>query len=404
LRDRLDRLEGEADLLLFELERSDTPFVRACLSLAEQLLLVAPTADTAFSASQPTPFELHAAGLFLKSHRALVVVRDSASTPISGTGAWLDARDLKLHHQVALDDRRDFERLGRFLTGRALGLVLGGGAALGCAHIGIAKALQEAGAPIDFFGGSSVGAGMGAAMAMGMTPDEVLDQTEEMFIRNRAMRRLTIPLYSLLDHHVFDDSLRRNYRGLALEDLKLNFFAVSASLTTNAAHIHRRGATWEAVRASTAIPGVLPPFITKAGDVLVDGGMIDNVPVAVMRDLKVGPNVVVRLKRTRPWRISADYSRLPTRGAVLRHLVTRRGKTSYPSLATVLIRGMLMTSEHRFEEHMATSGDLFVIPEGTEGIGFLDWHKAGQIADDAHRHMADLLERAGSVAALIQAA
>jgi hypothetical protein len=65
---------------------------------------------------------------------------------------------------------------------------------------------------------------------------------------------------------------------------------------------------------------------------------------------------------------------------------------------------MLMTSEHRFEEHMATSGDLFVIPEGTEGIGFLDWHKAGQIADDAHRHMADLLERAGSVAALIQAA
>jgi NTE family protein len=402
LRDRLAALEGQADLLLFELERNDTPFVRACLSLAEQLLVIAPLADTEASASQPTPFELHAAGLFLKSHRALVAVRDSASTPIAGTSTWLDARDLKLHHQVALDDRRDFERLGRFLTGSALGLVLGGGAALGCAHLGVAKALQEGGAPIDFFGGSSVGAAMGAAMAQGRTPDEVVELTEEMFVTNRAMRRLTFPLYSLLDHHVFDNSLRQNYSGLDVEDLPLNFFAVSASLTTNDAHIHRRGPTWEAVRASTAIPGVLPPFITKAGDVLVDGGMIDNVPVAVMRDLKIGPNVVVKLRRKRPWRIAADYEGLPTRRAMLHHLMFRRRGAAYPSLATVLIHGMLMTSEHRFEEHMAMSGDLFVVPDGIEGVGFLHWHKARQVADRAYRHMAGLLEQAGSLQALIQ--
>jgi NTE family protein len=260
--------------------------------------------------------------------------------------------------------------------------------------------LCDAGEPIDFYGGTSVGAAMGAAMAMGLTPDQILDLTENMFVTNRAMQRLTIPMHSLLDHRVFDELLRANYAGTEIEDLPFNFFAVSSSLTTNNAHIHRRGPTWEAVRASTAIPGVLPPFITADGDVLVDGAMVDNMPIAVMRDMKIGPNLVVRLKRQRPWRIAARYDDFPTPRNVLRNLVFRRRERNYPSLATVLIRGMIMTSEQRLES-VSTDGDLILTPKGTDRVGFLEWQKGRQVADAAYRHMADLLTDAGGLEALI---
>lgn len=395
-------MEQASSLLIFELEREDSPFFRASLSLADQLLLVAPAADIDMVPPQPSRAEIHAAGLFLPSHRAMVIVRSTADTPITATARWLERRDLNVHHHVALDDRRDFSRLARFLTGSAVGLVLGGGAALGYAHVGVARALQEAGEPIDFVGGTSVGAAMGAAMALGAAPDEIIDITEEIFVKNRAMGRITIPIYSLLDHKVFDSSLRKAYRGVSIEDMPLNFFAVSANPTQDDAYIHRRGAIWEAVRASGAIPGVLPPFITREGDVLVDGAMVDNLPVSVMHDLKSGPNVVVRLRRRQPWRVSGNYETFPSRMSLWKHLIFRRRNASYPSLATVLLRGMSMTSEHRLEQRAEDPDDLIFVPRGTEGIGLLEWHKGRQVADDAYRHMSSLLDNAGGLRALIQ--
>ncbi|MCP4386546.1 MAG: hypothetical protein GY798_34905, partial [Hyphomicrobiales bacterium] len=401
LREQIAALERDADILLFAMERRDNPFARACLSLADHLLLVAPASESSGEATTPDGFERHAAGLFLVADRALVVWRQTAAQPIADTDNWLAPREVKLHHHVARDSRADFARVGRFLSGSALGLVLGGGAALGCAHLGVAKALQEAGEPIDFFGGTSVGAAMAGALALGLTPDEIVDLTEEMFVHQRAMRRLTIPLHSLLDHRVFDAQLRRNYAGRAIEDLPFNFFAVSASLTSNDAHVHRKGPTWEAVRASGAIPGILPPFITGAGEVLIDGAMIDNVPVAIMRKLKIGPNVVVRLRRPRPWRVRARYDGFPAPGAVLRNILTRRTR-SYPSLSNVLVRGMIMASEQRLGS-VSTEGDLFLVPKGTAGVGFMDWKKGRQVADAAYRHTACVLSGAGSVSALIEA-
>ena len=401
LRERLAGLEGEADLLLLAMEHKDTPFARACLSLADQLLLVGHASDSGTSAVKPTKFETWAAGLFLSSDRSLVLVRENAFVPIANTASWIDARDVKLHHHVALKDRRDLARLGRFLTGSALGLVLGGGAALGPAHLGIAKALDEADEPIDFYGGTSVGAAMGAGLAMGVKPDDIVALTEEIFVTNRAMRRVTIPFHSLLDHQTLDASLRAVYAGKDIEDLPQNFFAISASLTENRPHVHRRGSTWESVRASAAIPGVLPPFITKSGDVLVDGAMVDNLPVRYMRDFKIGPNVVVRLSRRNQWRVHADYDAFPTRKTLLRNMLLRRRQRHYPSLASVLIRGMIMTSEQKLES-TSTDGDFFLVPRGTERVGFLDWQKARQVADTAYRHFAEMLDKAGGLKLLIE--
>jgi len=394
---------AEAAVCLFALERTDTPFVRACLSLADHLMLVAPAFDAGTRATAPTEAEREASARFLFDDRSLAVWRKTATAAIADTSKWLEPRDVKLHHHVALDNGNDFARLGRFLSGSAVGLVLGGGGALGCAHLGVFKALQEAGEPVDFIGGTSVGAAMGASMAAGYTADEAIGLTEEMFVKNRAMRRWTIPVHSLLDHRVYDKWLRNIFSETAIEDMPLNYFAVSSDLTNNSDHIHRRGIAWEAVRASTAVPGVFAPFITPTGEVLADGAMIENVPLEVMRGLKIGPNVVVKLTRPGPWQVSSAYAAYPTRGSLLRRLMTRRKSPYYPSFSSILMRAMIVASEQRLNLAPTEDEFFFLLPQEMARVGFLDWKEGRSVAEATYRHMSRLLEEAGSLDALIRA-
>jgi NTE family protein len=387
--DFLVAVEKTADIVLFALDRDDEQTARRCLEVADDLLLVAPAQGAHAPSVEPTQVELEASALFTAEHRTLVICRASSDIPISGTERRLAGRALALHHHVALDSQADFDRLARFLTGSAVGLVLGGGGVFGCAHLGVAKAMKDAGIPIDFVGGTSVGAAMAAGLAAGLHPDEILDRTEETFLRNRAMRRITVPIYSILDHRAFDKALQRHYGDRRMEDLPLNSFAVSANLTNRRMHLHRGGLLWEAVRASTAIPGILPPFITKDGDVLVDGALVDNVPVNVMRDLKLGPNVVVLFQQAGDWRVTRGYAELPSRGALLRHLLLRRRSMDYPTLVSIIMRGMFLTSENI--QRMSQPGDLFVTPSMPMDVKLLDWRRGREIAAAAYLQMQKLL-------------
>ena len=380
-------VERGADIVLFALERDETAPAPLCLSYADDLLLVAAAAD---AEAEPSPMERDAIRFFVPEHLRLVLCRATSRAPISTTERWLKSRDIALHHHVALDRQPDFDRLARFLTGTAMGLVLGGGGVFGCAHIGVAKALKEARVPFDFVGGTSVGAGVATALAAGFDPDEILEGAEEMFLRNRTMRRVTVPIYSLLDHRAFDASLQRHYGDRRMEDMPLNCFAVSANLTNRQMHVHRSGAVWEAVRASTAIPGILPPFIGEEGDVLVDGALVDNVPVDVMRKLKLGPNIVVLFQHSGDWRFNKAYSELPTRGALLRHLILRRRAIDYPTLVSIVMRGMFLSSESI--QRMSAPGDLFVSPAVPPEIRLLDWRRSREIASMAYLQMKDILE------------
>ena len=112
-----------------------------------------------------------------------------------------------MHHHVAIDDRGTIARLYRFINGTALGLVACGGGALCAAHVGLYKALIECGFEFDIIGGTSAGAAMGAAFAMGKHPDDIDRGTHDIFVTNRAMQRYTWPRYSLLDHRHYDTQL-----------------------------------------------------------------------------------------------------------------------------------------------------------------------------------------------------
>ena len=171
-------------------------------------------------------------------------------------------------------------------AGKALGFVAGGGGARGSAHLGVYKAFREVGAEFDIFGGTSSGAAMTAALAYGVAPERVDGGTDNIFVKRRAFRRPTWPRYGLIDHKVFDAALKAEYADVLIEDLWLPYFAVSCNLSDHKPRIHRSGPVWQAVRASSSIPAMLPPFITTEGEMLVDGALVDNIPLVQMQKIK----------------------------------------------------------------------------------------------------------------------
>ncbi len=323
----------------------------------------------------PNATEELAARFLPASARRLVLVHDTR-TVVSGTERWLAPREVVMHHHAALDDAEDFARIVRFIDGTARGLVLAGGGALCVTHVGAYKALLEAGYSFDIMGGTSGGSAMAAAFALRSPPDDVVRGVHEMFVARRAMHRYTLPRYSLLDHTHFDRELRTLYGDTAIEDLWLPFFAVSTNLSRYAPHVHRRGALWRAVRASASIPVMLPPVYTEDGEMLVDGSLVDNVPVAAMHQLKSGPNVVVAFDGGQLQRFDVAYDDLPSRAELVRLAMTpwsRKALPDAPGLASVLMRS-LMANRHAFHKHLKTD-DLLLVPPIPAGVGFLDWHR-----------------------------
>jgi NTE family protein len=174
-------------------------------------------------------------------------------------------------------------------------LALGGGAALGWAHIGVVRLLQERGLPIAGIAGTSIGAVVGAALAAGK-----LDVLENLA---RATNGLTVLRFldlsfkpgGVLGGRAVEKELTRHFSGLSIEDLPTPFASVAADLITGNEVVLRSGSLVEAVRASLAIPGVFTP-VMRDGQILADGGLLNPVPVSAARMLSSAPVVAVNLQ------------------------------------------------------------------------------------------------------------
>src|SRR6202000_3027024 len=167
-------------------------------------------------------------------------------------------------------------------------IVLAGGGARGFAHIGVLKALREAGVPFDHLGGTSMGAIVAAGLAAGLSVEELTDRVRAAFVASNPLSDYTLPLIALVRGKKVSTLLREHFGDVRIEELPKPFFCVSSDLTTGRIHDHRSGALWRALRASVALPGILPP-VTHHGHLLVDGGVMNNLPVDVMRQRESGP-------------------------------------------------------------------------------------------------------------------
>uniref|UniRef100_H3GBN6 PNPLA domain-containing protein n=1 Tax=Phytophthora ramorum TaxID=164328 RepID=H3GBN6_PHYRM len=186
------------------------------------------------------------------------------------------------------EHRSDFMRLGRRITGNAVGLVLGGGGARGLAHLGVLRALQECGIHVDVVGGTSIGAFIGGIYALhpnnlSLVESKVVQLSTGLSSIFEKLRDLTLPISSFFNGTRFNQSIRAHFYDLSIEDLMLNYFCVSTDIAKSRMSVHRSGPAWKYVRASMSLQGYFPP-ISENGSLLLDGGYMNNLPADVMKE------------------------------------------------------------------------------------------------------------------------
>jgi NTE family protein len=306
-----------------------------------------------------------------------------------------------VHVRPTLD--RDMARLARLQSRRAVGLVLAGGGARGCAHLGIYRALHEQGIEVDCVGGTSIGAVMAALVASDGTPDAVTDLARRSFRVNPTGDFNLVPLLSLIAGKRLKRIVQGAVRELlgadaAIEDLWKNYYCVASNYSQAREQVLSRGDLFKAMLASMAIPGALPPVL-RDGDLLCDGGTFNNFPVDVMRRMRGVSQVIgVDLGFRRPRRIELDD--VPGPGALLRDRLRPRARRRYrlPSLMAYLMNVTILYSSSRQQEAKKLT-DLYFNPP-LERVGMLQWEKFDDIVRQGHAHgVAVLAEQAATTLA-----
>jgi NTE family protein len=196
---------------------------------------------------------------------------------------------------------QDLSRSARRLTGRSVGIVLGGGGARAFAHLGVLEELTAAGITIDRVGGVSMGSYIGALFASGLTIDEIDAHCYENWVRRNPLGDYTIPRHSLIRGRRAEAMGRRTFGSTRIEELQLSFFALAADLRAGEPFVYRHGSLVEAIGASMSLPGLAPPRI-QGQRMMVDGALVDNLPVSVMAESGSGPIIAsdIRMGSARP--------------------------------------------------------------------------------------------------------
>jgi predicted acylesterase/phospholipase RssA/CRP-like cAMP-binding protein len=216
--------------------------------------------------------------------KELVLLYDKPDTSPSETNRWLDQiGGIQRHYHIRRNNNADYRRLARLIAGNSVGLVLGGGGARGIAHIGVLRAIEEAGLEIDLIGGNSIGSVIGACFALGWDWQKIATLTKK-FTKKKVLLDYTLPVVSLMGGKPYTTTLRTNFGEKNIEETWIEYFCISADLTHAEQVIHRRGPLWKYVRASSSVFPVYPP-ITDGGAFLVDGGLVNDFPVDIMNQI-----------------------------------------------------------------------------------------------------------------------
>jgi NTE family protein len=377
-----DTFEAAHDVVFYRGDGPDTPWTHLCLRQADRVFLLA-------RADWPLPAHRHAAGKArINGLPELLLLHPPGNQSGVPEHFSLKSGLFESHHHIRLGRADDVRRLARFVAGRAVGLVLGGGGARGFAHIGIVKALAEAQVPFDYLGGSSMGAIIAAGLALEWTIDELAERMREAFVKRNPISDYTLPLIALVRGKKVSALLRRHFGEVHIEELPKPFFCVSSDLTSGRIHEHRAGFLWRALRASVALPGILPP-VSHRRHLLVDGGVMNNLPVDVMAARCRGPLIASDVTGEVDLTVGDEhYGERP-----FWKLLWQRMRGT-PSIVSILMRSGTVGSEAQRRVVRAEADYLFEPP--LSDLGPLDWRSFDRAVAEGYAHARVLIEQRGT--------
>jgi NTE family protein len=331
----VERAEDQHAHVLLVDETGTGAWSDLCARQADRRLLVA-TADTPLPAGPSRDCDLVILG----------------PAPGVAVRALVERVDPRVLHRLASTEPTDpgAGRMARRIVGRALGLVLSGGGARGFAHIGALAELEQDGIEVDRYGGCSMGSFIAAMAASGWRASDIRDRCHEELVRRSPFNDYTLPRVALIRSRKAARMLDRLFAELTIEELAKPLFTVSADLLSSGLVVHRRGSVVEAVGASMSIPGLAPP-LPRGGRLLVDGGVLNNLPVDAMADTAEGPIVAVDVVR-----------RLEPSDA---------GEPSLPSIMETLSRATVLGSVERAERNRELA--LLVVSPDAQDVPLRDF-------------------------------
>jgi NTE family protein len=365
--------ESAGRILLIALDGTERPWTAECRRIADRLLLLAqpPTTGGTLAATGPSAAAelvfLHPEGAALPSH----------------TGARLQGAEA--HHH--LRGPGDGARLARHLSGRTVGVVLSGGGACAFAHIGALRAFAEAKIPIDRVGGASFGGIMAAQVAAGWDAPRMLEVNREVWNRVRIDRDFHLPRSSLLASGRQLRALDAMFGDTQIEDLWIPFFCVTANLSRGTLVVHRKGPVARWVHAGASPPALQPPVPDAEGDLHIDGGVLENLPVGPMREAGAGPILAVNVSPFREMR--AGSTALVKRSWW--NFWRPRPKPQLPGLVSILYRTAKLTSLNA-DAANARLADLVIEPT-VEPWGLTDYRAIDALERAGYEAAARALER-----------
>lgn len=386
LQSMLDNAENSRQFVLYEADPGVTDWTQKCVSQADRVLLLADSdGSPEITATEKALFSQRDRAVL--AEKQLILLRANHRVAPSATAAWLAAREVQYHSNIAWEGHRDFGRLARLLSGNAVSLVLGGGGARGFAQIGIIRAIREARVPIDAVGGTSIGAIIGALVALDWDDERILQSCKRAFVDDRPLDDFTFPLFALLRGVKLEQSLRHYMGNVDIVDLWLPYFCVSTNLSRDRMDVHRSGTLWRAVQASVTLPGILPPVIQQ-GELHVDGAVMDNLPVNAMKRSVGGKTIAVSVTVAQEYSVLVDS--FPTTLQYVRSRLTGRSEyANLPTLSTLLIRTATLdtfSGAHELQEKT----DLYLKPP-IEAFDLLDWKSIYKLVDIGYRYACEQL-------------
>jgi NTE family protein len=375
--------EADHDVVFYRGDAPDSAWTHLCLRQADRIFLLA-------RSDRPLPlrpldmpaFKERATGL-----PQLLLLHPEDQTSDLPEHFALRSGLFESHHHVRIGNTNDIHRVARFIAGRAVGLVLAGGGARGFAHIGVIKALYEAGVPIDHLGGTSMGAIVAAGFALEWSLEEVTERLRAAFVTSNPLDDYTFPLIALVRGRKVSRLLQNGFGDVRIEEMAKPFFCVSSDLTSGRIHTHRSGLLWRALRASVALPGILPP-VTYHGHLLVDGGVMNNLPVDVMAEQPNGPIIASDVTGEIDLKATDDqYGERPFWWLI------REGMRGSPSIVSILTRSGTVGSEAQRRVVREQADYLFEPP--LKDIGLRDWKAFDRAVEEGYAHAIATIEQKG---------
>ncbi|HET6631486.1 MAG TPA: patatin-like phospholipase family protein [Rhodanobacteraceae bacterium] len=370
--------EAAVHFVLYVDDGDDPAWRDLCRRQADALLLLADAREASVPWPDRDQLDAHAA---MERPRHLLLLQPADAIIAGAARRWRASLECRVQHHHLRDDG-DVARLARLLARRSHGLVLSGGGARGFAAIGVIRALRQAGVEFDAVGGTSIGAIVGAGVACAWDDARIYAANRHAFVDNNPLADWTLPLVAFSRGGRTCELLREAFGERDIEDLPLPFFCVSANLTKGTAQVHREGPLWLWLRASSAVPGVLPPVLHD-GDVFVDGAVINNLPTDIMADDSLAEITACDIDADEVLEARIEGHALPN---VWRQWQQRALR---PDLLSILWRAGMVNAEGA-TEHRRALADRCLAPR-LGGIGMLEWGAYDHAVDTGYRFACEVL-------------